>query len=419
MTRSGENLINTIDVLAFKIEDDGTETFLYRSEATRSSGANYTVGVRRNNYADQRLVLIANARSQIAELFNGRADRWVGHEKELMLRNLTVELTNHWDVAAPHPMWSEVTINSSTTSITARMMRMTAKINVQLGSGLGAFQLRSVHVYNRNTLGRIAPNSNNIADEKAHKATPPTGATPTRQRLDYVVPPATPHAFWDAIYIFETAANRTNDFLDETCIVVGIETAVWGANYPPITYYRIDFINATTGAYLDILRNHLYAVNITQINGPGVTDPNDPFNPDNPDFGFRVKQYNLVTDDVRPWDMGAGSGDRDIGEVYYLNINQSVFQFDAAERNASSIDNLLTVETNFSNLSWAVSATQLSETTLSPDWLRVEPQGRFNMMTSLRLRVDANPNLTARTAWVHVKTGSWAKTVRVVQAGRN
>jgi hypothetical protein len=224
-------------VLAFKIENN-VETFLYMVPARPISDGgvgllNYRVRLQESAGYKQRLVLIANARSQIDQLISSRPDRWVGQEKEEMLQNLTFDLTGRWITDpnsqdySPIPMWSEIadpiTVEGGVAiSDIIPMMRMTAKIEVVVSSeaALAAvpFTLTSVRLYNTNRRGRIVPKSNDIYIDnfKAVRPSLPDNINRVRGPIIYSGTAASPGDFSQgefgvdmprAIYLFETAAQ--------------------------------------------------------------------------------------------------------------------------------------------------------------------------------------------------------------------
>ena len=396
-----ENTIQTLDVLAFKVEG-GRETFLYSAEASKTATPNtFYAKLRKSNF-QQRFVLIANAREKIETISNS----WAGIEKEAMLKNLTLETNGKRWIANTHiPMWGETeakTVTDETSTINAKMLRMVAKIDVQLSPALDDFKLKSVHVYNASASGRIAPKPNTkeieyIGSEMlAIKASMPETVKKVTQLYDQ------PSDFDEidvsmrgAIYLFESEADHT-DFLKETCIVVGVENQNWG-----LTYYRLDFISATDSSYLDILRNQRYHCNITAISGQGFLTP---------DEAFRTRQYHMKAD-VFEWEEGMSCGDILFDTQYFLSVNQSVFHFDAFARNESGSDNRLSIDTNFpAGWSYSVWADIDGTESLTDNWLNTTLENSKD----LRLTTTANTN-GVREAYIRIKAGRLMYMVKVVQ----
>ena len=401
-----ENTIKTLDVLAFKVAD-GAETFLYRAEAARTDNAGQTFSATlRANNARQRFVLVANAGEQLTALAGERGENCVGMEKEAMLRNLLADNNGKLHPKTPVPMWAEtlpMTVDEKTKSISdspVKMLRMTAKIDVQLAPSLrGEYKLRNVFLYNRNTSGRIAPEERNVeysnGGAKAVKPSLPQRLETLRGPIEYADCSVAEAEMKNAIYLFETAADNT-DFLNETCIVVGVEN-----ESAELGYYRLDFISGEDSLHLDILRNHLYFCNITAINGPGLPTP---------DKAFKTRQYHMQAD-VFPWEDGMGGSDILFDQQYFLTVSRSLFEFDANGR-AIDGDNLLKIETNLpSNWSYSVWKDREGATPLPSNWLHASIESK----TDLRLAPVANDDGAPRTAYIHIKAGRLIYPVEVRQ----
>jgi hypothetical protein len=179
----------------------------------------------------QRFVLITNARSKVETLIGSRVSgEWVGVEKEAMLAQLILDLNGEerWKAIDASnytaiPMWGETaprTISESTTTISSSpvlMLRMIAKIEVQLDVDNYPtleqdFKLKSVHVYNTNTSGRIVPISGTdyVKDMIAIKASLPASVSSVVGPIkytDFSTPGIENVAMKGAIYLFETAAK--------------------------------------------------------------------------------------------------------------------------------------------------------------------------------------------------------------------
>ena len=426
-----ENTIETLDVLAFKV-DGGVETFQYWAEAKKAAGNNegyqtqsFSAKLRVKDYT-QRFVLISNARSKIETLMGGQIGHWEGAEKESLLQKLIFELNSgedRWKAInsanyTAIPMWGETQakkIEATTTSIgdgNIPMLRMIAKIEVQLDENVAgltdAFKLKSVHVYNTNTSGRIAPKPGTEyvgADMIAKKASLPAPVTSVVGPLaynDFSAPGIEDVAMNGAIYLFETAARNTGNFLEETCIVVG---GVYGASTNPVTYYRLDFFAQNGATHLDILRNHRYKCNIVAVNGPGFPTVDD---------AYRAKPYNMEVE-IIVWDEG------EIRDIYFdgqymLGVSHDRFELSGEAYDVSSKDNILKIVTDYPS-GWNTSVWADIEGTTGSSWLTINPEsGSGNMqLTDVRLLAAANTTDADRTAYIHVKAGKITIVVTVVQ----
>jgi len=180
--------------------------------------------------------------------------------------------------------------------------------------------------------------------------------------------------------------------------VVGVENAEWG-----LTYYRLDFLDRNSGDQLDILRNHIYECNITAIVAPGLKDPEE---------AFRSKQYQMEVE-VNEWYEGMYNGEIIFDTQYELYISHDNFRFNAEARNASSMDNLLTVITDCPT-DWSYSI-WLDINGLMPApanfWLNAD----LESATQLRLLLDPNMDEHDRIAYIHIQAGRLIYKVKVTQ----
>ena len=428
-----ENLIETLDVLAFRVEGS-SQTFLYRTQAFRTSGnttnseQKFRTRIRvTDNPNQKRLVIISNARTQIDELFNSIADP-TGQEKEALLSRLVVELDydaatdtyNRWNVTNStnfdrFPMWGEV--SAATAGNPVKMLRMTAKIEVDIHPDVRArFKLKSVHVFNSNYAGRIVPNAANInAGMAAERATLPTGSNPADPHefrvsapMDYddFNSPGTPDiAMRGAIYMFETKAMNEGERLDETYIVIGGEF-----DNSPISYYRIDFfnINASNGdiTHLDILRNHSYVVTITGVSDVGYSNPGE---------AAQGISYSDIVAEVKPYNDG------EIRNFVFNNHHSlGVSSKEIEILGAVTANDIYTLKV-FTDVpaGWDAVVLNGDGEPLENNWLQLDVrEGNANQTTDVRLIVQPNPHLLERTAYIHIVAGWLHIPVKVVQGSR-
>jgi hypothetical protein len=433
-----ENTIETLDILAFKVEG-GVETFLYRANAKKNAanieGAqsqSFSVKLRVKDF-EQRFVLISNAHSKVETLIGSRTDGWVGQNKEALLSQLTVDLNggDRWKAIsasnyAAIPMWGETApkvISAATTSISdgpIPMLRMIAKIEVQLDVAnypaiTSAFKLKSVHVYNTNTSGRIVPISGteyvgtDMIAKQASLPYPVTSVVGPLEYNDFGSPGSPDIAMKGAIYLFETAAKNAGNFLHETCIVVG---GIYGADTQE-SYYRLDFFAQDGATYLDILRNHKYTCNIVEVRGPGLPTVDD---------AYRARSFNMVAK-ILIWNEG------DIRDIVFdgqnmLGVSHDRFELTGEAHTIKDTDNILKVITDYptgwSATVWGdLAGTQPVPNDLSTGaaWLSITPASGAGNATlqNVSLLTSANNTGADRTAYIHIKAGRLTYVVTVVQ----
>jgi hypothetical protein len=175
---------------------------------------------------------------------------------------------------------------------------MLARVDVQVAAT--NFKISSVDVYNYNTKGTLAPTAANwSATPKV--ATVPGTSTLTKGPLNYIggAISSDGKSCVAEIYLFE--AENLNGAVpkapfDRTCLVVGGLYDAEGNGFSDNTttyYYRADFSYESSGTevFLDVLRNHHYTFNITDVSGPGYGSSVDAF------YGGKIE----FTVTVTPW----------------------------------------------------------------------------------------------------------------------
>ncbi|MDR3061902.1 MAG: DUF4906 domain-containing protein, partial [Dysgonamonadaceae bacterium] len=225
-----ENAIQTIDLIAFRKDNSGGSYYDYHTvgrltdNTQGASTQNSRVIVRLKDY-EQELVIITNAGTVIDEIV--KSQNWKDTSKDIFLAKLEYALSGtntKWNtVSATNytalPMWGETSakITQNTTQLSVTLLRMLAKIDVQLDetvTGLKSkFKLKSVRLYNTQTKGRIIPNSS-VVQKTANSISvtaPSLPETPKKQLgplvyTDFTSPGATDVAIRNAIYTFESEA---------------------------------------------------------------------------------------------------------------------------------------------------------------------------------------------------------------------
>lgn len=300
LSGTDKNTVSEIDILVFNSSANGGK-FVGRnsipfSEITPDqeddSKKTFNVKLSQGNYD---LVIFANAGTAIdATTLNGatKAEALAALKEEM-------PASGKWetDTSQPSyrsfPMWGDVgaiTINENT-NLTGNnaitMARMMARVDVAVSAT--NFQLSSVHVYNYNTEGLVAPVST-AWDTDDEIVTVPSVIPNVRVKgpIDYKNQEidAENNSCHHEIYIFE-AENLNGDTpkasSDRTCLVVG---GIWDANSDgnftndgPATFYRVDFSTGKEASekFMDVLRNHQYSVDIKKVSEQGYSTANDAF----------------------------------------------------------------------------------------------------------------------------------------------
>ena len=431
-----ENTIETLDVLAFKMEGS-EEVFQYWTPGFKDSGnlegsssQSFSVKLRIRDH-QQRFVVIANARSKIQELIVQA--NWGNANKEIMLSQLeeNIVTTGRWNSTGASnytalPMWGEsnfMLIGSETTSMgTVSMLRMVAKIEVQIDSVANPllkskFKLKSVHIYNTNNIGRIVPKpgTTTVVDGYTKAVTPsiPASASIELGPLEYAQPhdfawPGEPDvAMRGAIYLFERQAINISAFvLDETCIVVG---GIYSNDAQP-SYYRVDFVDQYE-IYLDILRNHNYLCNLLDIKGRGYPTAFE---------AYMGKSYNIVANIVE-WDNSVSTVAFD--NHFTLSVSKDDFEFYREATTIELSNNVFYVSTDYvdpnpmSGLGWYVEKIVDRVSGEPVDWLEATPnQGASGTRAKVVLTYEANYTGEDRAAVLWIAAGRMRIQIQVSQS---
>ncbi len=286
----------TLSVLVFKV-DGLNETFAYLAKYQYDTDFKYnqsiTVTLRKSeNINDKyRLVLLGNPPKFLTPS--------VGTTKADVYKSIQYPISSKWPIdtyeLSPftiRPMWGETTAEAilsptnpfkdANTNLSSIGL-VDAMALVELGinyfdnqsnetRGINTFLLRSVFVYNIPSKGCVAPLSYSELNTKPNIPTSITFNSP----FDYSGIVAQGCIPMNNIIIPESSKpiNRGDD--NTTCIIIGgLYSSTGNFSGVPETFYRIDFMDYTTGEMLPILRKHRYRFNITSISGPGFASKED------------------------------------------------------------------------------------------------------------------------------------------------
>ncbi|MCC8035057.1 MAG: BACON domain-containing protein [Rikenellaceae bacterium] len=411
-----ENLVKTLYVLSFKSGDgvaDGAEVFDYSSLAysvTDGTDTRYkTVGVTllKKDYP-QKLVLIANAK-QAVEVLNLQSG---AKTRDEVLQMLEFGRTGDWHSQMsefiPIPMWGEaedaLTITDNTNRIgTIILTRMISRLDVVKESTIDddLFTLNSVHLYNRLTNGRVAPNrASTHWDDTEYKAILPTMPSADSHKVkgplavDAVQYGTT--MVMPTVYAFEAEAPDDGAAANATCLVIGGYFDGSGTE----SFYRVDFVDrddqGNITGYKHLLRNHIYRINISDVYGSGHPTP---------DEAFDSKAVNMDAD-VKEWDEGSITDvvfDRD----YMLGVSQTEY---ILPKNQTT-GNLLIVTTDVP-AGW-----EIAKVPADASWLDITSgtTGPANEKSEVYFDLEENDTGAERTVNLKVTAGRLSIIVKVTQ----
>lgn len=298
-----ENAVNELDVLAFAKQNATTDTLAYRitvsgDQITNAQGGEHgnikDINIRfKRNESELKLVLIANAGDIIDNAGINPGDPFSDINDKLIYG-----INQKWSTSpmTAIPMWGQTDGYLSIKNpvilepVHVTLLRAVAKVDVGVdvygdpSIGFGKrFELKHVYVYNANNKGTVIPDPADLglADNKVTKPTVPSSASVLPVQ-EYTI---TETPFYNEIYLAESDKSSDN----HTFLVIG-------ASYDkgPETYYRIDFVN-NAKEKLDLLRNHRYLVNITNVGRDGfqTKEAAAAANSSNIDFSLGVTDENI------------------------------------------------------------------------------------------------------------------------------
>lgn len=401
-TAEDENRITELDILAFAKQSNTIDTFAYRisvavseisdaPEATEGNMKTINTKLRRND-SDLKLVFVANSK---AVLDNASLEG--GQQLQAVMDKLVYEFDGKWPTfpnMRVFPMWGQtngyISVKNPVVSepVEVALLRAVAKVDVAVdlygdpAIGFGSrFKLKNVYVYNARNKGSIAPDLSDagLIDQKVTKPMLPAGNTAFANTLQFDV---TDKHLVDEIYLPESS----KDLSDHTCLVIkGVYDG--GAE----TFYRIDFVN-NKDEKLDLLRNHRFLVNITNVARDGFATIGEAFN---------AKTSHIV--------YSLGVTDENIKSIVYngqymLGVSDSkvLLGWD------SSSNNVITVATDYT-AEWTVSS--------NVDWIRIgSVTGGVNGQILYEVERNNDDSKLSREGIITVTAGSLVQEIILSQS---
>lgn len=400
MSEESENTIETIDVLAFRSEGD-EEFFTYRASGTEIKNGNntarkeFTVSLRKDEEIEYRFVVIANAAKEIDDM----AKPLTATKSQLLARVLSKN-NGAWTSATssdfiPIPMWGEtkdlMKIDKTVHNISdLTLLRSLVAIDIVIETNAQEhFKMNEAYLFNRKTRGRIVPiNSHYNRDEaKVIEASMPTDSQADSLTIQDGLKYETTSATYlkNTIYTYEAPSVGLTEDVKATCIVVG------GLYEGKQTYYRLDFAEkdaeGTIISYSNLLRNHKYTLNITEVNGVGYETPEE---------AFLGKKYG-VNVEVESWNMSE-MAEVVVDEEYYLKVSKGHFEITTPGVYYGTV----TARTNHPK-SWEAKTTDT--------WITITTKGSAYFNFS----VANNASGVERVGEINIKAGNLTKKIRIVQ----
>lgn len=395
-----ENFIHEIDILAFAKQNILTDTFVYRikvdAESIKSTidavnGNRKEIHVKlKRSDVNLKLVLIANSRAILDNVSIQSGDRLDEIQDKLIY-----DFDGKWLTSpmTPIPMWGQtqgyISIKNPviTEPVSVKLLRSVAKIDVGIdvygdpAIGFGSrFKLNKVYVYNTNNKGFIIPDLNDtgLAEDKVTQPTIPASAESIKIDQEYTV---TDRTLFNEIYVPEAKKDSN----DRTFLILG--GSYDGGSE---SYYRIDFVN-TQSSMLDLLRNHRFLVNITNVARDG--------------FASKEEAAAAKTSHI---EYSLGVSDENINSIVYngqymLGVGDNTIFHDWVASSANTVS----VATDYpSGWSASTDASWISLTTSS---------GGVNGMITYNVSRNDDDAHLVRTGTIKVAAGSLTQEITVRQ----
>ncbi|MFE7085212.1 BACON domain-containing protein [Sphingobacterium spiritivorum] len=386
-----KNSIHSLDVLAFRIADDGKEYYAYHRKAVllrpndNATAVDFHVDLLKST--DKfRFVMIANASVQLQNALSGLP---VNTEKETLMNGIEYGITTRWNAGSsanftPLPMWGESEtidgINNNTQKFTVNMLRSLAAIDVKVTDN--DFVMTHVYVYNMPGKGRIAPVAGNY-NTTDYKVTAPSIPAGTNKLAAQEYTAGT-NTLAGEIFLFESTAAASTGDPNATGLVIAGKYA----GSTTVTYYRVELTDNQL-RLLPVLRNHRYDVNIIKVHGPGANSVTDAW----------ASKPTGMTATVTAWNEIPVTEGRPSSQYLKSSIKK-------VELNGLASEIFFTTWTNVPNVTLDM-----------PSWL-------FNseiheLDDEIIYRIDAEENTsttTPRTGKITIKAGRLTATLDVTQA---
>lgn len=373
-----ENRINDLYVLMFT--DGSLQTFAKASSVTdKGSSAKKTVKVNLpfvEKAVD--LVFLANIGTEGESFLNQN----IGGEKDAVCSSMIFECPEQAGEVPPIPMYGECSVAelSSTTSISAVLLRSMAVVKLNMTSSVLNFTLQEVSFHNASSIGKIVPNADALGINQVTKPSIPAGVGENILEMET----STTATF----YVPETsegASGATKAFL----IIKG-DYEGYG-----VCYYRLDMLD-TEGKPVSLLRNHKYTFTITGVHAIGSSSSSEAAaNPASNGVQGVLPATIQITDEASGMNEATTDGE------HYLAVNASTFQLPAGSKTEKAV--LLKVYTDVPG-GWALIDL--------PDGVSATPaSGDPNQVGFTWLWVDTN--VVRSSVRFYVKAGTLWKIITI------
>lgn len=410
---STDETIEQLDILVFDVSDavGNPETYSYTTQPIylqpgSSPDRMELIARVKISAQKQRFVLLANCRDEMSQL-NGADETW---SKDQVLSSLVYRNGDLWTSEAPFmplPMWGEseaVTITQQENrSITIPMLRMMARVEVELDDAVDNFEIEEIQFYHVASRGRIVPDASVVLRDaqgevaKVTAATIPAYAVSDPLILTSPLTHTVNSGSIPAFYLFESQAAPAGQEKEGTCLIVAGKY-----NGGSTSYYRLDFLSlddeGNSNVYKDVMRNYRYLFHILSVGGDGYGTPSE---------ALAASSSNLTVG-VYEWNNG------DIMEFVYNSQYVLGVSTRTLEVGDGAANQTILVTTDYP-YGWTA-----TPNASDAGWLSVSST-EFNGMNSkdkLVVNVGANGLTAERTGTIIVRAGTLQIPVTITQQGK-
>ena len=285
LASSTASVDNVAEVTVFVFDGNGTNNYLYRRSGIIPVNGQFTTKLLLTDEPIE-IYVFTNPNSNVNSV------NYDGYTKAAVLNNLTtdIDLNSGTNAFPMHGSLSVAHISENTIINTpVYLLRAMAVVDINAYSiDENIFKLESASVYNTPDNGcwvsnyRIDENGDPATPKVTYPTMPPTFSNITASPH---LPIVTNNKLEEQLFIYENDEANTPA---SRAVISGIFN-----NNGTTAYYPVDFTNSNN-IPIDILRNHRYTINITDVSGSGYSNAIDAANGESIDISADIIAWNLI-----------------------------------------------------------------------------------------------------------------------------
>lgn len=365
---------------------------------------------------EMRIVVLANLKQNFIILNWDSMIGWT--EKAIYEKLIYAYPKDKWTIEERFlPMWGTTAgtliPNRNNLAANCDLYRGVAKMGITVDEGCETFELKEIYVYYVNESGYCVAPHKTPNKETNIQYTEPDVPDCEQRGIDSPVAykKVVDNSFLDQIYLSEVNNKKPGERKKPLKVVVGGVYSKEGLvdnDGESLSYYRIDMEDDATGkiAPFDIIRNHSYLFNITNVSSPGTPTPEEAL--DHIVAGLTVEVEDWVEEPMRG-----------LPDQYTLTTSQSRLSFkdDGTLNTSLTVSNVITVTSDYTD-GWEL-AEKIEDLKAEYPWLTITKGGTTTdsegfMVGDLTISVDLNYGVT-REASFYVQAGDLKKLLVIEQ----